>query len=356
MKQEANRPSSDKPQHGAGRNGRIAYIDALRGFTMFLVVFGHVLYFSFDTKAYTIAASFFATFRMPMFFFVSGFIGYKAVERWTTKFYLTSLKKKLIVQTLPALFFFTLYQLCTGRNPLSFVHYGFGGYWFTFVLLEMFIVYFSLSLLARYTRAVVLDITLVLVAIAFQLLTVTIFQDNKAWSMLSPHYLTFYFLFFAAGILVRRHFSMVSRVIDNSHVRGVIIVAFIACFYVIHCHASCIAPQLWHLFRLTTKTLAMLMVFNFFRSKRHSFDHDTIVTRSMVFVGRRTLDIYLLHFFFLPDLSHYGTLLLPSDMVLFQIIIPGIIALAIIGICLVCSEVIRSSNVLAHYILGAKRE
>ena len=27
---------------------RIKYLDAMRGFTMFLVVFGHVMFFSFD--------------------------------------------------------------------------------------------------------------------------------------------------------------------------------------------------------------------------------------------------------------------------------------------------------------------
>lgn len=57
---------------------RIRYIDALRGFTMLLVVFGHVMMFTFGIGGYnSVIGSFFLTFRMPMFFFISGYIAYK---------------------------------------------------------------------------------------------------------------------------------------------------------------------------------------------------------------------------------------------------------------------------------------
>ena len=50
---------------------RIRYIDALRGFTMLLVVFGHVMMTTFGIGGYnTVIGCFFLTFRMPMFFFM----------------------------------------------------------------------------------------------------------------------------------------------------------------------------------------------------------------------------------------------------------------------------------------------
>ena len=65
-------------------NKRIQYIDALRGFTMILVVFAHVLLWTFNLGNHeTVIGSLFITFRMPMFFFISGYISYKSTQLWT---------------------------------------------------------------------------------------------------------------------------------------------------------------------------------------------------------------------------------------------------------------------------------
>lgn len=56
---------------------RFEYIDAMRGFTMLLVVCAHVATYSYQTDLVTFHAAF-STFRMPLFFFISGFILYKA--------------------------------------------------------------------------------------------------------------------------------------------------------------------------------------------------------------------------------------------------------------------------------------
>lgn len=53
--------------------------DALRGFSMVLVVMGHVL-LSMNLGGYdTLLSSALLTFRMPLFFFVSGFFAYRSV-------------------------------------------------------------------------------------------------------------------------------------------------------------------------------------------------------------------------------------------------------------------------------------
>ena len=127
---------------------RINYIDAMRGFTMLLVVFVHVFIFGFgDSNIEAIIPSLFNLFHMPVFFFISGFIGYKAITRWDRQFYVSNLKKKLVVLIIPSLFFYTLFNLCHDKGFFSYFNGGFGEYWFTFALLEYFIVYFSVSLL-----------------------------------------------------------------------------------------------------------------------------------------------------------------------------------------------------------------
>lgn len=63
---------------------RLEYIDALRGFTMILVVFAHIINYGYhitDAKAETMDTfnNLFIRFRMPLFFFISGFVLYKNV-------------------------------------------------------------------------------------------------------------------------------------------------------------------------------------------------------------------------------------------------------------------------------------
>ena len=59
---------------GSTSKKRIEYIDAMRGFTMLLVVFGHVLTHGLNNYSEgSVVYSFFQTFRMPMFFFISGY-------------------------------------------------------------------------------------------------------------------------------------------------------------------------------------------------------------------------------------------------------------------------------------------
>lgn len=56
------------------KEGRMRVFDAIRGLSMFLVVFGHVLG-CFDLGGYdSFLGSVILTFRMPLFFFISGFL------------------------------------------------------------------------------------------------------------------------------------------------------------------------------------------------------------------------------------------------------------------------------------------
>ena len=55
-------------------DGRLDFIDGLRGVTMILVVYWHVLVMSLNVTTYT--AMTLQLFRMPLFFFISGFFAY----------------------------------------------------------------------------------------------------------------------------------------------------------------------------------------------------------------------------------------------------------------------------------------
>ena len=92
---------------------RIEYIDAMRGFTMVLVVLTHVSSFGLgmygsDTFSYS---KIFAEFRMPLFFFVSGFVLYKSNFIWNIKNTIAFIRKKISVQILSPLLFLKILDI-----------------------------------------------------------------------------------------------------------------------------------------------------------------------------------------------------------------------------------------------------
>ena len=158
---------------------RIEWIDALRGFTMLLVVYSHVEVLGMDIPAHISGLNSLVTlFRMPLFFFISGFVAYRINDTWDFKSYNAKMLKKLRVQIIPMIFFgiiytTTLYALNNNLSPSESIVVFFNhdkklGYWFTEALLLMFIIYYSISFLLRKRKLITRQI--VLVAIAFLLL------------------------------------------------------------------------------------------------------------------------------------------------------------------------------------------
>jgi hypothetical protein len=109
--------------------------------------------------------------------------------------------------------------------------------------------------------------------------------------------------------------------------------------------------------------LGMIVIFALFRYLYTSprllqyssiFHHPSSILK---FVGTRTLDIYLLHYFFLPEflLPHANRLLaaIPSWLLPFSILFAAFI---VVTLCLLTSYIIRLSPFLAHYLFGAKKK
>ncbi len=101
----------------------------------------------------------------------------------------------------------------------------------------------------------------------------------------------------------------------------------------------------------------IIIVFTFFRKKQMLFTKETVLGRSLQYIGRRTLDIYLLHYFFLPSmLSKVTSIFKEYPMPIVEFAFSFIIALIVIAFCLLISNVIRLSPTLAHWLFGVKKK
>ena len=309
------------------------------------------------------------SFRMPLFFFISGFIGYKAGLEWTGRTWWTMSRKKLLVQLIPTFFFGLLRTYA--YLELDFMVFVTSpaklGYWFTIALLEMFLFVYTMNLMLYQcskkesrSRKV---IALVLIYVALYLCRLVpdyLPSLSTAYDVLSLHYVSLYFPFFAFGYICSMYKEAFNKMLEHKYFAAVAIVLFVALFYV---RRTYILPNLGggalifissFFTQLAVGILGLLVVFNTFRTYADSFTIDKRVGRALQYIGKRTLDIYLLHFFFIPHIPQVGQLLKQGNNAVLELTFGVGISLLVIGICLVVSNIIRTSPILAKYLFGVK--
>lgn len=340
------------------RSGRMAYIDAMRGFTMILVVLFHVLiHMSPRAVDFSPVSAILMSFRMPLFFFVSGFFAYKAVERWTNAVISDIMVRKVRAQILCATLFFMLYQSVWGLDPLEFTRTGYNYFWFTIGLFQMFAVYVFLNLVSRFIRVNITDISLILLSVAAAIFGLTEF-DGGMGRILSWAKILQFFPFFAAGILTRRHWDVVEAWLNDDRFRTGVILIFVAgCFwfYGFSYHKELTVPQ--HLLQgILHRMAGLFTVLIFFHQRAVFFAAAGRVASILRYIGTRTLDIYMMHMFFMPHLAQYHIfdILQQESLTIFKLGVAIPVTLAIIALCLLCSEVLRSSHFLSVWLWGVR--
>ena len=335
---------------------RIAYIDAMRGFTMILVVFAHVCHFCLGDSRLGYN-SIFILFRLPCFFMLSGWL----FEPVSINSFKTVAKHKAMVQLVPTFIFLLL----LAPPPEFFHQLGAlkGGYWFTFVLFEFFILY-MLIVRAGIHWTPILAFVITIASFIYARYYDSIKTSSEGYQLLIIDALGFLsvttwrlFLFFYIGAWMRRHFDAFIRWTNKPIVILLIGVAFF--FIASTPHKDNI---MYEMFRYYVGGITgMWMVFTVFRLLYPSsiihlpssiFHHPSSILQ---YVGTRTLDVYLLHYFFLPRfLMDYAPQLQAYDSRLLEFVVIMALSLIILGLCLITSYIIRLSPFLGHYLFGVK--
>lgn len=244
----------------------------------------------------------FVTFRMPLFFFISGFILYKNDFEWTLPVSGKFLLKKAKVQLIPTFFFLAVY---TYIFDISFTNSLFwpdkSGYWFTIALFEFFLSYVLLRIICNklgYKNGVDWLILAAAVIIYFArrwYLTSGLYEEPM-FLLVGMENLS-YFLFFVIGTLARKHYDKIQKFAENGYIVAACLLFFFGVIiYKLHGTEMNAVPKLY----LLSQIVGVILVFIFFMKNENLFTQETRLGRALQYVGRRTLDIYLLHYFFLP--------------------------------------------------------
>ncbi len=331
---------------------RIAYIDAMRGFTMILVVYSHVCNYCLGDKWMGWNDVFFL-FRLPCFFFISGWLFEQVGRQWDRTSIKSVVRQKFMVQVVPTVIFLLL----LAPPPLFFSKLGAtkGGYWFTFALFEFFLIcIFSERFLKRYHGLFALVISII--AFCYDVCYASCFKEmglmRQALGFLS--FITWrYYLFFFVGTWVKRHFDDFIRWTS----KPAVIIAVAVGFALFAWHPRSENAIETYLIFAVGGLLGLTMVFTFFRSFSKYFTKDRWLGRSLQYIGTRTLDIYLLHYFLLPRfLVKYGGALHAYDSQWLEFGAAMALSLFVVMGCILVSYVIRLNPVLGHYLFGVKRK
>lgn len=326
---------------------RLKVLDVIRGVTMILVVFHHVRGVTFGLYGSPSPLSeFFVAFRMPMFFFISGFVAYKAVDSWNMGLFRRRLGKKAMVELVPTVVFFSLFVALEGWD-WTFP----GGYWFTLALFGMLAAYYAVSTLCHYAcpRARMT----VLAVVALVLYTLPMAVDMKGITTLYPVEKTCsFFIFFVFGLAMGSSREKYFRVVSQRHVIAVLMAVSLGILAYQHFHRH--LPQPLGLALTFAGSLALMnVVFAAFYTRRDYWHRDGRLSRTLQYVGRRTLDVYMLHWFLLPTIPALRNLMKPSgNNLAVELLVVGGVALLVTAVSIGISTLLRTSPFLAKYLFG----
>lgn len=330
----------------------------MRGFTITLVVMWHVsIFVLMQSGGYSINLAF-ALFRMPLFFFVSGFVLYKSGRKWDKTEVCQFLRKKITVQILSPILFMIVFAKVFSEDFLEMLFASSkGGYWFTFTLFEYFVIYILVQKALRLVKSKGLTKDALLLSIGLGMSAAVILAN---WALGAEAEMgicgllglpqSIYFMFFVIGSLVRKHYHKVESILDKKYTVAVLMTAFVVLVLSPGCH-SLAGP----LYSKTASLVGIFLVLSIFRRYRNELSKATRIGTVLQYVGRRTLDIYLLHYFFVlsnlkaifPD---FGALQSPFV----ELMLSFVVSVVIIACCLLVSSVLRTSPFMAHFLFGQK--
>lgn len=342
------------------RTNRIGYIDALRGMAMILVVYFHIAAYGFGS--YEIGYNdIIERFRMPTFFFISGWLFYKAGQIWDRQAIVGMIRKKFMVQIVPTAVFMLLYLVMFNLLEVGSFGSDKKGYWFTIVLFEYFVIYILSEALLNRQDSFKGELR---VFVGMIILSASAFYYAKYYSRYATElgiwkdilgFFSFvkirHIIFFWFGTFVRRYFSRFIQLTDNHYAMALFIALFTA---------GIVWPVIFsisgieYLAYLIAGLSGTVICFTFFRVHEQHFSKGTWYGRGLQLIGRRTLDIYLIHYFVLPynlvqpdvwQQYHNDMLFVPMALIL---------ALWVVIISLLISSILRVSPLLAKYLFGAK--
>ena len=339
---------------------RIGYVDSMKGLAILLMVMGHVIAWQFPNpvamlndapRSAMLVWRIIYSFHMPLLMFCSGLFALR-IKEYTLKNIVATIWKRFLTLIVPFFCAGLIQNIIKPNNPFD---YWFLWMLFQFILIVMFIDWLC-SLLPKYQQ----DVSSVLIIISA--LIVHVFYGKYAWLEQLPfldlgH--TNMYPYFCMGVICAR-FDLCTKWFSKNWVYTLALLIFGFLTYWCTIMGYHIPKQsiTWCLIPISA---IVVCVYLFKKGLASNQSHSLMWLQD---IGRHSLEIYIIHFFFLFRMYPVGDYVLEQantngggrTILFVQIITSFTASLIIIALSYIVMNVINKSNILSQILLGRKSE
>lgn len=331
---------------------RIEYLDAIKGFAIILVVMAHAIAWNYvdyteicvysphqpmNVKMGGVIWQIIYSFHMPLFFMVSGYLSYKP---YLWQDFLLYLRKKAIRLFLP-------WICCLW---ISYYIKNTAGYWFLLCLFEVSIIGFLWMILIErinHRNRLVTDLIGLGVMYAFFRII-----HAGSWSIGTVSIGRFVdaFIPYSFGILLCKHKFLFNLCIEKSWFYTVCVILFASIFSSRYFLDFEICNIIYRHSQTLLAIIGSLIAFQAF-SKNISAKLQPL----LVYIGKKTMPIYILHFMFVMQINAVGEYILsmnPITSIVMQVSYSAIISTIAILLSLFVHRIITFSPLLKRIMFG----
>lgn len=347
---------------------RIQYFDIIKGLAMFSVVNWHLMNNMGESGSSLSQHSSFiyqllGFIQLPLFMFVSGFFCYKAIDG--RKYEYPNIVKRANQLLLPLIFAGLIWIISRkysngepfGNLVLTYIT-GHNPFYFLPCVFILCCCYSGLILLLR--RSIWLGATAMCAVFIGLYISINFLPEIIVETLFLKSIVYMFFVPFMIGILCARYKPQWEAAIDNKRTITIIFITDVALFYILNVADKAWMPPFMGFALIQVQAFLLIQTILILAKKWErtilSPNHSAISFRLFEFmslIGRNSLYIYILHYFFRFNLSGTHQLLAYtsySSVAILLITIP--ISIIIIAASMVVKNCIAASPLLERVILG----
>lgn len=316
---------------------RIHFVDRLKGLAMLAVVIGHISFFTFKEDP-SLVSLIVGSFEMPVFMFLSGFVipsppsFKKTVVKWCSFL-------------CPFIFVGMLFRyIFYGEVGELFFNNIKSGYWYLYTLACF---YFFLLLFRWNSRkegkwAFFIDVMLALSVFAGIIFLKKTCENTVSAGLLSTHQLSSYWPWFIGGHIARKY-NFIGVLSKQPWIYSISLVLYLI-------FAAVYSSGHYGFFMLSALFAIPTFVFVFLSRENKTSG----VENYLELVGKKSLDIYIFHFFFtsMTDLSFLGSWFASTRNFFLEFLLSLILAIIIASCCIIIGNIFKLSPLFRDVVYG----
>ncbi len=334
-------------------------LDVLKGIAICFVVISHSFFFGFENACFSPWRAILLSIDMPIFMLLAGYFSGSDVS-FTFKGSVAYWKKKSVQLLLPLVLLPSLYILVANLSfdfVLHDTHHG--GYWFTWVLFLMFVLFWGVRLLASFIskkHRALGEIILAVLSIVFVFKLNSIWKviDVESYETISWAKMSYLYHCFVLGYFFRRYPKFADFFKRDNVWGGLALIYFFLMWHQLHNGGGYVSSD-WSGMRISL--VGILTAWGLVH--RMVTDYSNKVNRLFAYLGRESRSLYFVHFFFLfsiPTVGDYLRELAPRVPRLFsiEVFFSVFYGIWVIILSLVVIRVIRKNTLLELLCFGKK--